>query len=139
MKISIGADHRGFALKEDIKSHFSTIDWLDVGTHSIDRTDYPVYAQSVVKSLTDGSSELGILICGSGVGIAMAANRSKSIYAAVCWNADVARTAKEHDAANILVLPADFVKASEAYPIIDAWLKAEFKGGRYQERLDMID
>jgi len=139
IKISIGADHRGFELKEAIKKHFGTIEWVDVGTHDTERTDYPIYAQRVVQDIANATSELGILICGSGAGIAMAANRSKGIYAAVCWNPDVARVVREHDAMNVLVLPADFVTADGAYAIIDAWLKAEFKGGRYAERLGMMD
>ncbi len=139
MKISIGADHRGFKLKQAIVEHFGDVEWLDVGTHDEQRTDYPLYAQRVCKAISDGGAQAGILICGSGVGVSIAANRFKGIYAALCWNADVARLAKEHDGANVLVLPSDFVTSEQAFEMIKAWRDAVFKGGRYQERLEMMD
>ncbi len=139
MKISIGADHRGFLLKQAIIKRLLDISWLDVGTDSTARTDYPIYAQRVCRDLTEKKADLGILICGSGVGICIAANRYKGIYAALCWNSDVARMAKEDDGANVLVLPADFISEQEAFAIINAWLKASFKAGVYQKRLALID
>lgn len=139
MKISIGADHRGYALKEQIKKLFPKIVWNDVGTHDDVRTDYPVYAQRVTDSILSGISERGILICGSGIGIAMAANRVKRIYAALCWSPAIARVARAHDGSNILVLPADFIAPDAGAAIITAWLETSFEGGRYQERLDMMD
>jgi len=139
MKISIGADHRGFSLKESIKKQFSEIEWLDVGTHDEARTDYPLYAQRVTDAVLSGLCDRGILICGSGIGIAMAANRVKKIYAALCWNPAVARVARAHDGCNVLVLPADFITHDVGAAIITAWLETPFEGGRYQERLNMID
>ena len=139
MKISIGADHRGFQLKETIVKHFPQLEWIDQGTHTPERTDYPVYAQRVSKDVLEHRADVGILLCGSGVGVAMAANRFKGIYAAVCWNDTLARIAKEDDGSNVLVLPADFVAKEDAFLIVSAWLSATFKGGRYQERLAMID
>jgi len=139
MKISIGADHRGFKLKNAIVDQFADIEWLDVGTDSKDRTDYPEYARHVCENILQGKSELGILICGSGIGISIAANRYKKIYAALCWGQDIARVAREDDLANVLVLPADFVSTEQAFEIVEGWLSAEFKAGEYQERLDMID
>lgn len=139
MKISIGADHRGFQLKTKIIEHFDSFQWLDVGVYSEQRTDYPIYAKRVCEDLKNGVADRGILLCGSGVGICIAANRCAGIYAALCWNKEVARMAKEDDGANVLVLPADFISAQEAYDIVDVWLRAEFKGGLYQRRLEMID
>jgi len=139
MKISIGADHRGFQLKAEIIKHFSDHTWLDVGAHSADRTDYPIFAHEVCKNIIAGKTEYGILLCGSGIGIAMAANRFKGIYAGLCWNEEIARLAKQDDGTNVLVLPADFVSTHQAFSIIKAWLDADFKGGVYQKRLEMIE
>ena len=139
MKISIGADHRGFDVKQRIIEHFTDIDWLDVGTFDDQRTHYPLFAQRVCKHILQGDADVGILICGSGIGAAMAANRHKKIYAANCWNETVARVAKEHDGANVLVLPSDFISNGEAFAIIKAWLSVTFKGGVYAERLAMVD
>ena len=139
MKISIGADHRGFNLKEDIIEQFKEIDWLDVGTFDTTRTHYPIYAKRVCEHVLNKNVDVGIVICGSGVGASIAANRYEKIYASLCWNEGVARAAKEHDGANVLVLPADFVGAHEAFAICRAWFDTTFKGGVYQDRLDMID
>lgn len=139
MKISIGSDHRGYVLKSKIIEHFKEIEWLDQGTNSQDRTDYPIYAHKVCNDILLGNAELGILLCGSGVGISIAANRFKGIYAALCWNAQVAKVSKEHDGSNVLVLPADFISEQETYAAIEAWLEAKFQGGVYQKRLDMMD
>ncbi|MFA5074844.1 MAG: RpiB/LacA/LacB family sugar-phosphate isomerase [Candidatus Babeliales bacterium] len=141
MKISIGSDHRGFELKSKIVENFKNIEWIDVGTHAgaTTRVNYPMFAQKVCKNILENKSELGVLICGSGVGIAVAANRFKKIYAGLCWNKDVAKVAKEHDNINVLVLPADFVNESQAFDIINAWLSSEFKSGIYKERLNSID
>lgn len=139
MMITIGSDHRGYELKSEIIKHFSDLQWLDVGTDSKDRVDYPFFAKKVCRNILNGKSSLGILICGSGVGMSIAANRFKEIYAALCWNEDVAKSAKADDNANILVLPADFVLAKDAFAIIKAWLYTEFKGDIYQKRLELID
>lgn len=140
MKISIGADHRGYALKEFLRKNFPDIEWIDVGTdNGDDRVDYPVFARSVCKMVQDGAAERGILSCGSGVGVSIAANRFKGIYAALCWSSEVAKAARQHDLANVLVLPADFISDQEALSIVEAWLHTEFLGGRYQERLEMLD
>jgi len=139
MKISIGADHRGFQLKSEIIIHFSEHTWLDVGANSADRTDYPIFARDVCKNIIAGKSTYGILLCGSGIGIAIAANRYKKIYAGTCWNEEIARIAKQDDGINVLVLPADLLSPHQAFSIITAWLSAEFKGGVYQKRLDMLE
>ena len=139
MKISIGADHRGFALKQLIIEHLDDFEVNDVGAASSERSDYPVYANAVVQDMLAKRADIGILICGSGVGMSIAANRAKGIYAGLCWNPAVATAAKQDDGINLLVLPADFVTPSEALVIIDAWLGASFKGGRHQDRLFELD
>ncbi len=138
-KIIIGADHRGFKLKQTLINYFKEYDWNDVGTDSEQRTDYPIYAQRVCQALKKKEAQQGILICGSGIGASIAANRVPGIYAALVWSQEVARVAKEDDGANVLVLPADFVSVQIAIEIIKTWLGASFKGGHYQDRLDMID
>ncbi len=139
MKISIGADHRGYVLKQAIQENFGEIDWLDVGVHDATRSDYPLYAAAVVSNVSQHRSEAGILLCGSGIGMSIAANRHKGIYAGLCWSPAVATVAKEDDGINVLVLPTDFLQPAEAYAIINAWLAATFKNGRYQERLKILD
>ncbi len=139
MKITIGSDHRGYDLKTKIIQKFQDIEFLDVGTNSKGRVDYPVYADKVCQNILQKEAELGILICGSGVGVSIAANRFKKIYAGLCWNSEVAQSAREHDNINVLVLPADFVDSENAFSIIQTWLDAKFKGGVYQDRLNMID
>jgi ribose 5-phosphate isomerase B len=139
MRIAIGTDHRGFMQKEHITQVLATINWLDVGCFSTVRCDYPPFAQAVVHALLTKTVDLGVLLCGSGIGMSIAANRFSGIYAGLAWNAEVARMAREDDNVNILVLPSDVIDNEKAVISITAWLQATFKGGRYQERLEMID
>ena len=139
MKISIGADHRGYALKQQLISHFSQYTWLDRGTASIDRCDYPCYAAAVATDVQSGATEWGVLLCGSGVGMSIAANRYRGVYAALCWNTDIARLAKEKDGSNVLVLPADFVSHDQAIAMVETWLNSRFEAGVYAHRLEMIE
>ncbi len=139
MKICIGSDHRGFELKENIIEFYKNYEWIDVGTDSSEVTDYPLYAQAVCAAILEKKVDSGILLCGSGIGISIAANRFKGIYAALCWSPEVARLAKEDDNVNVLVLPADFISLSQAVSCIDIWQKTAFKGGRYAKRLNLID
>ncbi|MCA9769904.1 ribose 5-phosphate isomerase B [Candidatus Dependentiae bacterium] len=143
MNIAIGADHRGYAYKEFIKKHIKVkgqgINWIDVGTHNTERADYPLFAQAVVDKVKSSQADLGLLLCGSGIGMAITANRTPGIYASLAWNKEVARMSKEHTNVNVLVLPADFVGKEELQEIISTWLGAAFQQGRYQERLTMID
>ena len=142
MNIAIGADHRGFECKAYLKQYVVGIDdpvvWIDVGAENDERSDFPVYTKKVCELIIKGETERGILICGSGIGMSIAANRYSKIYAALTWNNDVARLSKEHNNANVLVLPADFVSPEQAAEMVNTWLKATFQGGRYQERIDMI-
>lgn len=141
MKLAIGADHRGFALKEYLMQSMidASITWVDAGCNSALRCDFPPFAQTVAKQVQDKSVDAGILICGSGIGMSIAANRYKGIYAALAWNVEVARSSKEHDNANILVLPADYISLTESVAMVKAWKKAQFLGNEYLSRLKMID
>ncbi|KKP24766.1 MAG: Ribose 5-phosphate isomerase B [candidate division TM6 bacterium GW2011_GWF2_28_16] len=139
MKISIGSDHRGFELKEKIIKAFENINWVDVGVNNSQSTDYPIYAKKVANLIKEKQVDLGILICGSGVGMSIAANRFHGIYAALCWNEVVAKASKMDDNANVLVLPADYIDDELAIKIVKSWIEAKFKGEKYQKRLDMID
>lgn len=143
MNIAIGADHRGFILKAHIKQYVvgndDPIVWIDVGAENENRSDFPEYTKKVCDTIKNQEAQLGILICGSGIGMSIAANRFNHIYAALVWNDEVAQSSKEDNNANVLVLPADFISGDQAVVMINAWLKTTFKGGRYQQRIDMID
>ena len=139
MKIAIGADHRGFLHKEYIKKQMQDIDWIDVGTHNQDRTDYPLFSDKVVNLMHKDGVEHGILLCGTGGGMAIAANRHKNIYAVVAWNAEVARRCKQEDNANVLVFPCDFISYEDAIFMTNEWIAQTFKGDRYAQRIAMID
>lgn len=143
MKIVIATDHRGFALKEWIKQQVAIanepVSWIDVGCFTAERCDYPPFAVQACEYLIQKKASCAILLCGTGIGMAIAANRFAGIYAGLVWNEEVARKSKEDDNCNVLVLPADYITQEQMLSCIRAWLTATFKGGRYQERIDMID
>lgn len=141
MRIAIGSDHAGFRLKEQIIDHLRVKDStvLDEGTHSEESTDYPSYAHAVAKDVQEGKADLGIVICGSGNGVNITANKHKEIRSALAWNAEVARLARQHNNANVLALPARFIDATEASTIVDAFLESSFEGGRHQRRVSAIE
>jgi ribose 5-phosphate isomerase B len=145
MKIIIGSDHRGFAYKQLIIEQMRDIDlipieWIDVGAFDKERSDYPQFAIDLAQRIVQKQAQFGVLLCGSGIGMAIAANRFPGIYAAVAWSEEAAIMGREDDNANVLVIPSDFLSGDDqAILIIRAWLRAQFKGGRYQERLNMID
>jgi ribose 5-phosphate isomerase B len=138
MKLSIGCDHAGFSLKEFLKSNFKEIEWLDKGCYSTDSVDYPDFAHAVAASIDSGESSMGILICGSGNGISMAANKHAGIRAAIAWKPELAALGRQHNDANVLSLPARFISELEAVEIVKAFLEASFEGGRHQGRVDKI-
>ena len=138
-KIVIGADHRGFDLKQAIIEKFIEYEWIDIGANNKDKSDYPIYAKTLCDKVLKNEADCGILICGSGIGMSIAANRLQGLYAGICWNEVVARLAKEDDGVNVLVLPADLILFEDAFLIFKTWLDARFKEGRYKERLLMID
>ena len=139
--IAIGADHGGYELKEEIKKYFdkNNIEYKDFGTYSEERTDYPIYAKKVAKAIVDGVAEKGILICRSGYGMTVVANKFKGIRAASVTSVDYAKSAKADDDINLITLSGDNTNIDDAIKIINAWQETEFKGGRYKERLDMLE
>ena len=138
--IAIGSDHGGYRLKEELKKYLEEIglEYKDFGTFNEERTDYPIYAKEVAKSVSTKESEKGILICRSGHGMAMVANKYKGVRAAAIVNEEDARFAKADDDINVLTLGSNCLETSEAIRIMRTWIATEFKGGRYQERIDMI-
>lgn len=141
--IAIGSDHRGYELKEHLKAILSindvTVTWHDCGTSSKERTDYPIYTKKVCNTIIEGKATHGILLCGSGIGMSVAANRYDGIYAGLVWNIQVAHLAKAHDNCNVLVFPTDFITKKEAEQMLHDWLCTEFLGERYEQRIKMID
>ncbi|NLS55419.1 ribose 5-phosphate isomerase B [Hafnia alvei] len=140
MKIAIGCDHVGFILKPSIISHLEKrgVDILDKGTHSESRTDYPIYAEAVARTVASGEADLGILICGSGIGISIAANKVHGIRAVVCSEPYSAKLSRQHNNTNILAFGSRVIGAELAKMIVDEWLNAEFEGERHQTRVNMI-
>lgn len=139
--IPIGADHAGFALKELLKQELAALGYapLDLGTHSADSTDYPDYAHPVAHRVETGEAARGVLLCGTGLGMAYAANRHPGVRAAVAWTPEIARLARAHNDANVLVLPARFVSDAEGREILRAWLSTPFEGGRHARRVHKIE
>jgi ribose 5-phosphate isomerase B len=139
--IPIGADHAGFALKERLKQELRTLGFepLDLGTHSADSTDYPDYAHPLAQQVEDGAARRGVLLCGTGLGMAYAANRHHGVRAAVAWSPEIARLARAHNDANVLVLPARYVTDDEGLAILRAWLATPFEGGRHERRVHKIE
>lgn len=138
MKIAIGADHAGFEYKEALSSFLKDYDIEDFGTYAADSVDYPDFAHPVAIAVESGEYKLGILICGSGNGIAITANKHQGIRAAICWNTELASLARKHNNANILCLPARFMSIKEAQEITTTFLNTEFEGGRHQNRVNKI-
>lgn len=139
-KIALGADHAGFDEKERIKKTLDAlgVEYTDMGTSSPDSVDYPDYAKRVADAVSDGEYEQGLLVCGSGTGMAIAANKVKGVRAAVAWSPEIARLAREHNNANVLSLPARFSTPEEMDKIVRAWFAADFEGGRHERRVEKI-
>lgn len=141
MKIAIAADHAGYEEKEKLKSKLDEIgvEYADMGTDSTESVDYPDFAKKVGEAVASGQYEQGILVCGSGTGMAIAANKVPGVRAAVAWNADIARLAREHNDANVLSLAARFISDDEQRKILNAWFGAKFEGGRHERRVEKIE
>jgi ribose 5-phosphate isomerase B len=138
--IPIGADHAGFQLKETLKKHLSSKGYEvnDFGCFSEESIDYPDFAHPVAEMVEQNEGMLGILICGSGNGISMSANKHQGIRSALCWKTEVAELARLHNDANILTLPARFISEKEAIEMVDVFFSTTFEGGRHQKRVDKI-
>ncbi len=140
-KIAVGSDHGGFKLKNTIIKHLETQGYevKDYGTYTTDSCDYPVYAKAVAKSVANGENEKGIIVCGSGIGVSIAANKVKGVRAALCHESHSAMLSRLHNNANVLCLGERITGESLALDIVDVWLKSEYEGGRHQKRVDMLD
>lgn len=139
--IALGSDHAGFDLKSELSKRLTQMGYvvLDQGPSSADSVDYPDYAHKVAVSVEQGESACGILICGSGNGVCITANKHNGVRAALCWEPEISALAKQHNNANVICLPARFVSQDKAFAIVDAYLGAEFEGGRHQNRVDKIE
>lgn len=140
MRVVMGADHGGYELKEAIRNHLEAQGFKvqDMGTYSADSVDYPKYGFLVGEAINKGEADLGIVVCGTGQGIAMAANKIPGIRAAVCTETFSARMAREHNNANVLSLGGRVIGVGLALDIVDIFLKTEFSGGRHARRIDLI-
>lgn len=140
MKIAIGADHRGFRAKEHLKEFLQGLGPAaeDFGTFSEDSVDYPDYGEKVARAVAGGEYERGILICNSGIGLCIAANKIPNIRAALCWNEETARMSRAHNDANILCLAASFTEPELMEKIVKVWLSTSFEGGRHARRVNKI-
>lgn len=139
-KIALAADHAGFEEKEKVKKTLEAlgIDYEDMGTMTAESVDYPDYALKVAEAVSNGEYEQGLLVCGSGTGMAIAANKVKGVRAAVAWSPEIAALARQHNDANILSLPARFLTDAQSSEIVKAFFEAEFEGGRHGRRVDKI-
>ena len=141
IKIAVGSDHAGFELKEELIAYLKSmlIDVIDKGCYSLERADYADYAHLVANAVINKEVTFGLLMCGSGNGINMAANKHKGIRAALCWNIEIAELARQHNDANILTLPARYISVEEAKKCVDVFLATQFEGGRHADRIEKID
>lgn len=141
MKIAVGCDHGGFELKEKVKAHLEGKGYevLDLGCHSTESVNYPVYGKAVGKAVASKEADYGIVICGTGIGISIAANKVKGVRAALCMNTTMARLTREHNDANILAFGARMVGDVLALEMVDTFLNAKFEGGRHTARVEMIE
>lgn len=140
MTIALGNDHAGpeykFAILEFLKSR--NIQVINYGTDTSDSVDYPDFVHPVAKDVSDGKADLGIILCGSGNGAAMTANKYQKVRAALCWNKELTELARQHNNANVLSIPARFVSKPQAVDMVKAFLETSFEGGRHQNRVDKI-
>ena len=141
MRVALGADHRGFHLKETVKSRLEKagISVLDLGTNSEASADYPDYGRPVAEAVAAGQADLGITVCWTGNGMNMVANKVHGVRAAMALNPEMAHLARAHNDANVLSLAAKYTAAGDAQRIVDEFLQTQFEGGRHQQRLDKMD
>lgn len=140
-RIPIASDHAGFELKQRLLSVLEGMgyDVEDIGTHSTASTDYPDYAHPLSQQVSDGDVQRGVLLCGTGLGMSYVANRYPGVRAAVSWTPEIAALARQHNDANVLVLPARFVSDEDAIAILKTWLETPFEGGRHGRRVEKIE
>ncbi len=140
MKIAIGSDHAGYDLKEVIKNYLieKGYEVVDTGTNSRESVDYPIFGENVAETVAKGEADRGIVICGTGIGISISANKVKGIRAALCTNEYMARMARKHNDANVLALGARVLGVDLALSIVETFLNTEFEGGRHERRVHLI-
>lgn len=140
IKIAIGCDHAGYAYKESIKQFLEKAGYIvkDFGTHSLESVDYPDYVHPLAESIDKKENDYGVLICGSGNGVAMTANKYPNVRAALCWKKEIAALARQHNDANVICLPARFVSLDETQKMLTVFLTTSFEGGRHQKRVNKI-
>lgn len=139
-KVFVASDHAGFELKNLLIERYDKVDWVDLGPFNSDRVDYPDFAHDLCAHLlNENPKSIGVLICGSGQGMAIAANRHRHIRAALCWNTDIAKLSREHNNANVLCLGARFTQINEAVDILDVFLRSQFEGGRHTQRVGKMN
>ncbi len=140
LPLAIGADHAGFEYKEEIKKALTAEGWqvVDKGTYSLDSVDYPDFAHPVAAMVETGAATAGILVCGSGNGVCMSANKHAGVRAALCWTEEIVSLARQHNNANVLCLPARFVSQEKANSMVDTFLVTPFEGGRHERRVEKI-
>tara|TARA_B100001989_G_scaffold248984_1_gene223460 strand:- start:3370 stop:3798 length:429 start_codon:yes stop_codon:yes gene_type:complete len=138
-KVAIASDHAGFHLKSAIIDQFKeTYDWVDLGTNSTESVDYPDFGKKLAAAVINGEVEQGVLICGSGIGISIAANRYKEIRAALCTDMTMARLCRQHNDANVVALGERLVGQQVAFDIVETFLNTDFEGGRHQNRVNKL-
>ncbi len=139
MRLAIASDHAGFELKETLKKYLQqTHELVDFGTTKCEPTDYPIVSIKAAQSVAQKECDLGVIICGTGIGSCIAANKVKGVRAALCHSTDFALMSRKHNNANIIVLPGRFIAGHYAIEILKKWLETAFEGGRHQKRIDLI-
>lgn len=140
LPVAIGADHAGYEYKEMLKSMLEANGWTvsDMGTHSLDSVDYPDFAHPVAADVEQGKAAFGVLICGSGEGVCITANKHAGVRAALCWNNEVAQLSRQHNNANVICLPARFVSQDHAKEMLQSFIDTAFEGGRHANRVNKI-
>lgn len=141
MKIVVGSDHAGYAYKQEIKKFLKEkgVSVIDVGTNSIESCDYPIFGREAAQKVANGDADYGILVCSSGEGIAIAANKIKGVRAGIAYNDDVARLMRQHNNANMIAFGATFMKLPDVLNRIEIFLKTPFEGGRHERRVKEIE
>jgi ribose 5-phosphate isomerase B len=141
MKVAIGSDHAGFSLKEEVIRYLlnNGFEVEDFGAYSDERVDYPDFAHPVANAVETHAVDMGVVICGSGNGVNMTANRHHGVRSALCWNAEIAKLARQHNDANVIALPARFISVEEAEKCINEFFSTEFEGGRHTDRVKKIE
>lgn len=143
MKIAFASDHAGYELKEKIKNYLKEtrkdIEQVELGTNSTESVDYPIYGEACGKEVASGKADLGIVCCGTGIGISIAANKVRGVRCGLCSTVEMAHMTKQHNNANMIALGGRLTEPELAYKIVDEWLDTEFEGGKHQRRVEMLD